>query len=85
MYKSWYQFFGAGRYTYLSVCQQFCLLRAQNSQTIVKLFLSYILYLLMYGSFPKFWKYLSTKKGWIFVIIIISSSIMINILLLLLF
>ena len=84
MYKSWYPFFGAGQYTFLSVCQQFCSLTAQSSQTIVKLFISYILYLLMYGSFPKFWKYLPTKKGLIF-IIIITIIIMINILLLLLF
>ena len=78
MYKSWYPFFHAGQYTYLPVCQQFCSLISQNLQTIVKLFIScilyllmYILYLLMYGSFPKFWKYVPKKDEFLLLLLLL--------------
>ena len=45
--------------------------------TIMKLFISYILYLLKCGSLPKFWRYLPKKNDEFFIIIIITIIIII--------
>ena len=39
--------------------------------TIMELFISYILYLLKYGSFPKFWRYLPKKNSEVLLILLL--------------